>query len=574
MRRSFKCGISLVTFMMLLGLCQGCGKTLSEDIPAENGNAVDVSEESADADNSGAEDKNDSEGNAALTEGDSDAESNTEKEDEETPEVPLKLRIENLSHYEYKEPDSYEALMSGSYELVELDDESKTAYPELDKSLKSFNNREEDDFLKSYNSYLSDARNWYDGLEDKEDFYECYIKKDIKILRADNKYLCIRVDEEDYMGGAHGSYGSGGYNYDTISGEELELKDIIPDIEKLQELVKDKLSEKYADLVTLDSLDNAVPQYLTGDANQGCSWFITPDGVDIYFGIYQLGSYASGTQTVSILYDENPELFVEGFCKQEDNYVKAIDTWDNITADVNGDGTADSFMIVPETDGYDWVNSLNFTVNGTESKIEVYGYDAAPYLVRVGGNTYIYVEMSSENDYRTIRAFKVNGDEVEKIGEYGGYITDKLPASNYESVWASYWKSAFTSPVDIYVGDIIQIFTTHTGIAGAYIDADGKLVITDDYYYAYQYGGSNTITCKKSVKADVIDKDTFETITEGVTVSSGDKFSVYGTKGEDTVDLMGADGKLYRFNIKSDDWPQTIDGVDIEELFDGIMFAG
>lgn len=562
MKKSFHGGVTLLAILLLMGFCQGCGKNESENVSTEDEATVESSKEEATA-----TDKTSEEETGEVNE-------EEESKEVELPQTPPKLMIQNIYHYEYKVPESYEALMTGTYALVQLNDDSKVDYPELSKSLDDFNKRQEDDFLKVYESYLSDARSWYEELENKNNFSECYIKYDIDIVRADNAYLSVRVNEEDYMGGAHGAYGSGGYNYDSISGKELALKDIIPDIDTLRTLVKDKITEKYSDSVVLDSLDEAIMQYLTGEEDQGCSWFITPEGVDIYFGIYQLGAYASGTQTVSILYDENPELFTEEFRKQEDNYVEAINIGEIVTSDINGDGKAEQFVIEPVVNEYDWVDSLKFTVNGNENNLEVYGYETTPYLVRVGGNTYIYVEMVEENDYRMTCAFRVNGDKVEKIGEYGGYITDKLPLPDYESEWNYYWKSAFTSPNDLYIGDTIQIFSTHTGIAKAYINDAGELVKTDDYYYAIGYDGNDRIKSKKDLKADIIDKESLEIISEDVDVSAGTKFSIYGTKGEDTLDLMDSNGKLYRFTIKSDTWPQTIDGVDIEELFEGIMFAG
>ena len=410
MKKSFHGGVTLLAILLLVGFCQGCGKNESENVSTEDEATVESSKEEATV--------------AADT---SEEENREDKEEEEIkevelPQTPPKLMIQNIYHYEYKMPDSYETLMNGTYALVQLSEESKSVYPELSKSLDDFNKRQEDDFLKVYESYLTDAKSWYEELEDKNNFSECYIKYGIDIVRADNAYLSIRVNEEDYMGGAHGAYGSGGYNYDSVSGKELVLKDIIPDIDTLRTVVKDKINEKYSESVVLDSLDEAVPQYLTGEEDQGCSWFITPEGVDIYFGIYQLGAYASGTQTVSILYDENPELFVEDFRKQEDNYVEEINIGETVTSDINGDGKAEQFTIESVMNEYDWIDSAKFTVNGNENSLQVYGYEITPYLVRVGGNTYIYVEMVEENDYRVTCAFRVNGNKVEKIGEYNGYI--------------------------------------------------------------------------------------------------------------------------------------------------------
>lgn len=567
MRRLIRTVMTLLTIMLMAVFCQGCGQTGGRQEAKED---IDVTEN---AEETKEDDQSAKEAAGASDEASPAADEDNGQQDEASYKGPLKLVIENKSHEEYKEPDSYNVLMSGSYAKAYLADECKVAYPELEKSLEAFNKQQEEEYLKTYEEYLNEAKSWYEEAEDKESFAQYSLEKKIDITRADDVFLCIRVNESDYMGGAHGSYGSGGYNFDSVSGKELNLKDVIPDIEALRTVVKDKIVEKYSDSILLDSLDESIPEYLTGEADQGCSWFITPDGVDIYFGIYQLGAYASGAQTVSITYDEHPELFFDGFRKQEDNYVEKVSIWDTITTDINGDGTKDTLMIEPETDDYDWVNSLYITVNGEKNTMEVYGYDTTPYLVHVGGKTYIYVHMTMENDYSTTRAFRVNGNKVEMIGEYGGYITDNLPVADYESDWITTWEAPFTSPSDIYIGDIIQIFSTHTGIAKAYINDNGELIKPEDYYYAMKSDDYN-MTSKKDLTADMVDKESLEVASEKVTVPAKTKFSVYGTKGEDIVDLIDEKGNIYRFSIKTDDWPQTIDGTDIEELFDGIMFAG
>jgi hypothetical protein len=194
--------------------------------------------------------------------------------------------------------------------------------------------------------------------------------------------------------------------------------------------------------------------------------------------------------------------------------------------------------------------------------------------VKVGGNTFVFVEMLEENDYRMTASYRINGNVVEKVGEYNGYITDVLPEPDYGSEWTSYWRSAFVSPDDIYLGDTVQIFCTHTGIAKAYINENGELMLSDNYYYALKYNSEKSITTKTDIAAMIVDKDSLEVTEENATIPSGTKISIFGTGPNNVVDIEAEDGTIYRVSVKSDDWPQTIDGEDIENLFDGILFAG
>jgi hypothetical protein len=40
------------------------------------------------------------------------------------------------------------------------------------------------------------------------------------------------------------------------------------------------------------------------------------------------------------------------------------------------------------------------------------------------------------------------------------------------------------------------------------------------------------------------------------------------------VDLKLDDGSIVRIEIDDSDYPHTVNGIDIEEAFEGIMFAG
>ena len=40
------------------------------------------------------------------------------------------------------------------------------------------------------------------------------------------------------------------------------------------------------------------------------------------------------------------------------------------------------------------------------------------------------------------------------------------------------------------------------------------------------------------------------------------------------VDLSMEDGRIVRVEVSKDQYPYTVDGKEIEEVFDGMMFAG
>ena len=57
-------------------------------------------------------------------------------------------------------------------------------------------------------------------------------------------------------------------------------------------------------------------------------------------------------------------------------------------------------------------------------------------------------------------------------------------------------------------------------------------------------------------------------------VPAGTKLYVISTDETSCVTAETEEGVKYRFEVNGEQWPHTIDGTDITELFDGLIFAG
>ena len=57
------------------------------------------------------------------------------------------------------------------------------------------------------------------------------------------------------------------------------------------------------------------------------------------------------------------------------------------------------------------------------------------------------------------------------------------------------------------------------------------------------------------------------------TLKTGDKVTYYRTDNESWADLKLSDGSIARVNVVCQDGRRTVDGIDIEKVFDGIEYA-
>ena len=110
------------------------------------------------------------------------------------------------------------------------------------------------DVLKALNqSALDDQKSVID--ENKEyaeqeyasnpDMVEYTFDRDILVARSDETVLSMAVMESSYLGGAHSFCATIGRTYDTQTGKELSLKDVVSDYDGIYEYVKTQLEENY-----------------------------------------------------------------------------------------------------------------------------------------------------------------------------------------------------------------------------------------------------------------------------------------------------------------------------------------
>jgi hypothetical protein len=108
----------------------------------------------------------------------------------------------------------------------------------------------------------------------------------------------------EYTGGAHENAGYRAINYDMVTGNPLELGDILVDlslIDKVKELVfqqlapsKDEFYPDYADIVE-ETFDDMTASYK--------NWYLSNEGLCFFFSPYELAPYAVGDVVAQIPYE-------------------------------------------------------------------------------------------------------------------------------------------------------------------------------------------------------------------------------------------------------------------------------
>ena len=481
-------------------------------------------------------------------------------------------------------------VFDGLAQAVMVAEESKDKYPELYKSLN-------DDSVRSLEASQANA----DGLisQAQEDAgnskkenrpfigpYSNYSR--VSISRADSKVLSFFEDYSSFMGGAHGMYGRSGYTYDVNSGKKLSISDVVKLTEDdLVPVLKEKLLAQN-DEDDYDDLDENLKKYKLDsetvfdeedqELTYGFNWYLDHDGMHFYFGPYELASYAVGAVDVVIAYDELPGTMNDEYLPDENaGYI------------VNSDIT----MVGKEWD--DESNTeLHFVYDAEESEDSYdYGYDCTALTLKKGdksataedeyftynydknylkqykvvtadGREYIYVCALTYNDYTDVMVFDINDDDIKLAGVFTCHLVYDTTDSDHAGEFIP------TDPENMYfaqVGDLLGTYTCY----GRYVVGKDGMPESVDSVYKISWG-SEEAKSLKSIKVTMLDDEYNEQGEE--TVDAGEHFLPIRTDNSTFVDCRLDDGRLVRLKFSQTDYPSQIDGVNVEDLFEGLVYAG
>ena len=287
-----------IIFCLLLGIV-GCGK----DTPTEENEAENISKE-------------------ALSAGDPQVEEDKGATDTDALQpfsatrIKHKIQTDDFVHNEEKDEDFPYGYMT--YETFEISDEMQKLYPELSQALLTRSEWNEEDALKA----LASLGKEYQEIDDEITwmYSSNYCEKSTMIQRADDKVFSVLVYDNTFFNGPHPFTYWDSYTYDTQTGEQIPLSDIVTDIRALPQLLLDNLQPvdedyEFSDEEKEDMLVK-IEEYV---ANNEICWVLTEEAFDVFFDAYALQYYAFGPIFVSLTYEDFPDLLVPQYRFTDDN---------------------------------------------------------------------------------------------------------------------------------------------------------------------------------------------------------------------------------------------------------------
>ena len=503
-----------------------------------------------------------------------------EEQDENAPLGIYKTELSN-SHFEMLNDNYYSLYATNQYFLA--DEKTTLRYPELADALMQLKEQKEQNFDMATESLL-DSQQFMIETEsypiDLTDYTEC------RVLRADNVLFSFIETNENYYGGAHGMYSVAGYAFDVETGKNLSFTDIVVDETKIRDLIAEKLDEEYGDIF-FDDIHNLIDQY---DFNSLC-WSISYFDVTLYFNPYDLGPYASGSQQVVFPFSEYADLFDEKYLSVPEQFVTQLSEYEQFCMDVNGDGKNEDIGLSSKYLEDDCLSVL-ISVDGKETDSDSWSYRIDTYLIKVQNKVYLYLFEHHENDYVTLKVYDFAKEDFVENDNANLYIPGKSNFEERDNI--SFCESTgpvFSNPGKVRMASRLETLSTYQGTKEYHVNESGMLVTDDDYYdveVSFLIKTLEDIPCQ-IVSGEEMNTSESGTIPAGTFVkiisATEDKVFVVEAVGyapDENNDMYGFyedDNTKYNteeiFCIQLDEeFGNTLNGRDVWELFDGLMYAG
>lgn len=466
-----------------------------------------------------------------------------------------------------------------------LSDEEAAAYPELVQALTL-----EYDTLKK--STQEDLNNLKESAEEMVEYMQGDNNMQLiaeytpYILRADENVVSYEQFYDDYYGGAHGYHSYAGFTFDTKTGKKLDLYDVITGEESVKAGIIQELKNKYASEDGL--VENNTPEedadtffeYVDSKDQSGAvAWSLGADRLNIYYNPYNIGSWALGIVSVSLPFEKYPDAVKEEYKMGTSDYAVKIGIYADYSADIYNDGSFSDVSVYPDG-ADDYANSaLRIQIQDEYGQVtsrvfdDMYYFSMEAYYVKTGNRHFLHAFTHSENDWTADNVYEITNGQIRDLGYVDGtpaliryeynYNENSL-STNSEDV------AAYNDPGDLYLEKTMNAFSTYSGSRHYHIGSSGLLESSDPYVA----GPTETVvTVKKALTVKKTDASGRETgKTEVIPV--GTKLYFYMTDNESYV-IFRYDGDQYgKVSMYNSDWPQKINGEELESVLDGVMFAG
>ena len=406
----------------------------------------------------------------------------------------------------------------------------------------------------------------------------------VEPVRCDNEILSFfEISSSYYPGAAHGMSGYSGVNYDPAAGTPIALTDVIKDPSAMAGVVTENIKSTTDGQSASDSV-SGLEEYF-GENSEDLAWAIDRDALVFRFAPSDIAPYALGPLEARIPFAAYPDLFTGKYGPAEGEFARMLDPYQQNMVDLDGDGQTE---IVWVTGSYGFEDSfayemLEVIVGERGCSEEEYFFSWDSYVLHTqDGRNFVLTETTSDNDYTNLHVFEIKNGKPSHVGKLEGTgfasVYHERPeagdgsdegSDDYDMSWYVD-KYPILSPSCFALSKQMNLMSTYNTVRFYEMGEDGMPSPLTDYYEIH---AERTLTSLTAMEVELVDPATGERTGETMELTEGSSCTLWRTNGEDYVDLLLEDGTAFRVDVDAE-WPQSVNGIPLEEAFGGTMFAG
>lgn len=416
----------------------------------------------------------------------------------------------------------------------------------------------------------------------KEDVFpegtELSISREVELTRADSKVLSFINAETAYLGGAHGSYYEDAVVFDSETGKELKLTDVITDLDAVYQRVKNSLKENYEKETFFEGYEEWLEEMFyepEGAMSSPLEWVLTMEGLEFRFSPYVLGPWVAGTFEVKLPYAGNEELFVTEYLCTVKHPIRKIAPDEVFYVDTDWDGIEDKVWFTEAWNEETYSSTLKVErecehedSSGTSSTLtvdDIHGKFGEAYLMYSKEEIpYLYVEFMMENDWRKLEIVRLAESETfHSFQQVGGVGT---------AVYGHF----ISDPNQFALYDRLDILGTYSAYKNYEVGVDGIPVSDDELYNIVipHFSWNHALTAKREIPVLMHVEGSDEKVEEKL--PKGTKFKPRKTDGETMVEMELEDGRRCDILVErpEGEYACYINGISEYDCFEDVPYAG
>lgn len=283
-------------------------------------------------------------------------------------------------------------------------------FSKLNKSLNSLMDKNKREYESEFNS----MKEYYTGDDEAMEIYlPFFMEQEVSITRADSTVLSIAVSNSEFTGGAHPNYGISCYVFDSNSGRELTLSDVIKDKKGLADKIMKAIDPQVDLMVDKDF-------FVSGVENDTLQFMLDQVGITFYFSPYDIAPYAAGVVTATIPYKGNEQRFNQIYSYTPYKYISPIATGFSYVDIFEGErpygdvGTLNTYFAHDDEYGN---SELIVSIGEVGDSQKAPAADSVQYYyVRTEGvGGYIYAQANFDDDVSKLYIWEVGNDRAGKV---------------------------------------------------------------------------------------------------------------------------------------------------------------